>query len=132
MAYSAGLMSPSRWPAFWSARATIPEKIGDASDVPPIRCQPGVLPNVQYTHAAPFTAALIEMSGVPRSVPTTPATPSWNDGRANTPDSAPPPAPYPSFQTTSGETRLPLLSSASWVPPTEVTSGSDDGHEFTR
>jgi hypothetical protein len=26
---------------------------------------------------------------------------------------------------------LPLLSSLSWVPPIEVTSGSDDGQELT-
>src|SRR5881397_136417 len=72
------------------------------------------------------------MSGVPRFLPTSLATPTWKSGRLNTPDTPPPPAPKPSFHTTSGDSRLPLLSSFSWVPPTEVTSGSDDGHEFTR
>ena len=79
-----------------------------------------------------MTAAVIEISGVPRSLPTTLATPFWNNGRPKTADSPPPPAPKPSFQTVSGSSRLPLLSRSSMVPPTEVASGSDDGHELTR
>ncbi|MFD0530818.1 hypothetical protein ACFQ1I_35835 [Kitasatospora arboriphila] len=31
---------PRRCPASWSASATTPEKIGVASLVPPVRCQP--------------------------------------------------------------------------------------------
>ena len=41
-AYSAGLISPSRCPATWSASATMPEKIGVASLVPPKMYQPGL------------------------------------------------------------------------------------------
>src|SRR5690242_16392248 len=72
------------------------------------------------------------MSGVPRCLPTSLATPTWKSGRLKTPDTPPPPAPKPSFHTTSGDSRLPLLSRLSIVPPTEVTSGSVDGQEFTR
>ena len=55
---------------------------------------------------------------------------AWNSGRAKTWLTPPPPAPYPSFQTTSGVTLLPSASRFSWVPPTLVTSGSVDGQEF--
>src|SRR5215831_18198234 len=74
----------------------------------------------------------MEMSGVPRWLPTTRATRAWKKGRPKTDDVPPPPAPKPSFQTVSGDSRRPLLSRSSMVPPTEVTSGSDDGHELTR
>jgi hypothetical protein len=43
-AYSDGLIRPSRWPATWSASATMPANSGDASLVPQTRCQPGLLP----------------------------------------------------------------------------------------
>src|SRR5437773_4973254 len=38
------------------------------------------------THAPPSTAALIEMSGVPRCLPTSLATPTWKNGRLKTPE----------------------------------------------
>src|ERR1700721_2693124 len=112
----------------------MPEKIGVASLVPPTISQPGAPAPAkdQYTQAPPLTAADIEMSGVPRWLPTTFLTPVWKSGREKTPDSPPPPAPKPSFHTTSGDSRLPALSRESWEPPTEVTSGSDDGQESTR
>src|SRR5579884_1956714 len=76
-------------------------------------------------------------SGSPRSGPTFPYTRFWKVGRWNTVDTPPPPAAGSpnsdvSFQTLSGAVRLPLLSRCSWVPPTEVTSGSLDGQLSTR
>ena len=62
--------------------------------------------------AAPLTAALIEMSGVPRRSPTTACTGSWKTGRAK----PPPPPPNPSFQVSSGDVRLPAASRCSMVP----------------
>ena len=41
---------------------------------------------------APLQAALIEMSGTPRLLPTTLATPFWYDGRPKKMDLPPPPA----------------------------------------
>ena len=57
----------------------MPEKIGDASLVPPKMCQPARTGSGEgeVDHAPPSTAALIEMSGVPRLLPTTSATPVW-------------------------------------------------------
>src|ERR1700722_19199779 len=72
------------------------------------------------------------MSGVPRWSPTTLRTPSWYSGREKICDTPPPPAPKPSFHTTSGEILSPAWFRLSCEPPTEVTSGSDDGQEFTR
>src|SRR3984957_11179394 len=71
------------------------------------------------------------MSGVPRWSPTTLRTPSWYSGREKTADLPPPPAPKPSFHTTSGEILSPAWFRLSCEPPTEVTSGSDDGQELT-
>ena len=63
--------------------------------------------------AAPLTAALIEMSGVPRRSPTTARTESWKTGRAKNRLLLllllllllPPPPPNPSFQVSSGDVR---------------------------
>ena len=72
----------------------MPEKIGVASLVPPTRPQPESAGSKDwYVQAAPSTAALMLMSGVPRCVPTTLRTPIWYEGRENTPDTPPPPAP---------------------------------------
>src|SRR5580704_1176476 len=108
--------------------------IGVASLVPPTMYQPGpsAPPKDRYTQQPPLTAALIEMSGVPRWLPVTPATPIWKSGREKMADGPPPLAPKPSFHTVSGDSLLPFWSRLSIVPPTEVTSGSDDGHETTR
>src|SRR5258708_22983656 len=80
----------------------------------------------------PPTAALMLMSGVPRWSPTTRRTSFWKPGRSNTADTPPPPAPKPSFHTWSGAVRPPVASRWSCVPPSDVTSGSEDGQEFTR
>src|SRR6266487_6806358 len=87
--------------------------------------------NDWYAQQPPSTAALMLMSGVPRRSSTTLPRPSWKPGLLNTADRPPPPAPKPSFHTTSGWTRLPELSKLSCAPPTEVTSGSEAGQEFT-
>src|ERR1700757_3953989 len=82
------------------------------------------------------------MSGVPRLPPTEPATPFWNPGREKTLDRPPPLDPQVktgpgtpivelrSFQTLSGAVRSPAALRCSWVPPTDVTSGSDSGQEI--
>src|ERR1017187_4823609 len=85
----------------------MPEKIGDASLVPPMISQPGAPAPAKHQdrQAPPLPAALIEMSGVPRWLPTTLLTPIWKIGLEKTADTA---------------------------PPREVTSGSADGQQFAR
>ena len=68
------------------------------------------------------------MSGTPRALPTTLATPFWYQGRANTDDTPPP----ESFHKVSGEVRSPAALRCSWVPPTAVTRGSLAGQLTTR
>src|SRR5689334_4798504 len=103
--YSAGLISPSRCPATWSASATMPENRGEDSLVPQTAYQPaGSPPKVWYTLTVAEQAALIEMSGTPRWLPVMPRTLPWYEGRANTTDLPPP--------VLSGFG--PLLPSASW------------------
>src|SRR5690242_21335801 len=91
--YSAGLISPSRCPATWSASATMPANRGEDSLVPQAAYQPAASPpKVWYTLTAPEQAALIEISGTPRWVPVMPRTLLWYEGRANMTD-LPPPVP---------------------------------------
>src|SRR6266699_3271816 len=91
--YSAGLIRPSGCPATWSASATIPANMGVAALVPHSAYQPvGWPPKLWYTLTVPVQAALMEMSGTPRWLPTTLRIPFWYEGRPKMTDLPPPPA----------------------------------------
>ena len=67
--------------------------MGVASLVPHSAYQPaGWPPKLWYTLTAPVQAALMEMSGTPRWLPTTLRTPFWYEGRPKMTDLPPPPA----------------------------------------
>src|SRR6202012_5261324 len=69
--YRVGLITPRACPATWSASATMPANSGVASLVPQDGYQPaGVPAKLWYTSTEPLQAALIEMSGTPRLLPT--------------------------------------------------------------
>ena len=71
----------------------MPANSGVASLVPQVGYQPAGWPaKLWYMSAPPLQAPLIEMSGTPRLVPTTLATPFCHQGRPKTTDLPPPPA----------------------------------------
>ena len=72
--YRAGLISPSGWPASWSASATMPANSGEDRLVPHSGPHSPAAPPT-YRATALWQDASIEISGMPRIGPVT--APSW-------------------------------------------------------